>query len=76
MIRRAVSDVDLAGYCEVWTTITPREPSALDEVKRRLERQPERLYLVAEVGGPIVGARLRRPVAVARAHRPRGSGAP
>jgi mycothiol synthase len=55
MIRRADTDADLTGWCEVWTAITPREPVTLEQVKRRLERQPERLYLVAEVEGEIVG---------------------
>ncbi len=55
MIRRAETDADLAGWCEVWTAVTPREPSRLEDVKRRLERQPERLYLVAEHAGQIVG---------------------
>jgi mycothiol synthase len=55
VIRRAETDRDLAGWCEVWTAITPREPNTLEQVKRRLERQPERLYLVAEEDGSIVG---------------------
>jgi mycothiol synthase len=55
MIRRAETEADLAAWCEVWTAITPREPVALDDVRRRLERQPERLYLVAEDLGEIVG---------------------
>jgi mycothiol synthase len=48
MIRRAETDADLAGWCEVWNTITPREPIRVDEIKRRIARQPERLYLVAD----------------------------
>jgi GNAT superfamily N-acetyltransferase len=55
MIRRAESDADLAAYCEVWNAITPREPTALEDVKRRIERQPERLYLVALDGDEVVG---------------------
>ena len=55
MIRRAESDADLAAWCEVWTAITPREPAKLDDVKRRLKRQPERLYLVALDGDEVVG---------------------
>ena len=56
MIRRAGTDADLAAWCAVWTAITPREPSTLEQVKRRLEREPERLYLIAEKGGRVVGA--------------------
>ena len=55
MIRRAETDAELAGWCDVWTAITPREPSTVDEVKERLARQPERVYLVAEQNERIVG---------------------
>lgn len=55
MIRRAETDADLAGWCEVWTAIEPREPVTLEQVKRRLAREPERLYLVAVQAGRIVG---------------------
>jgi GNAT superfamily N-acetyltransferase len=47
MIRRATTDVDLAAWCEVWNAITPREPVTVEDQQRRLERQPERLHLVA-----------------------------
>lgn len=55
MIRRAETDADLAGWCEVWNAITPREPNSIEDVRRRLERQPERLYLVALEGDEVVG---------------------
>ena len=56
MIRRVETDADLQGWCDVWTAITPREPSAsIEVIRRRIERQPERLYLVAEVAGQFVG---------------------
>ena len=61
MIRRAETDSDLAAWCEVWTAITPREPVTLEQVKRRLERQPERLFLVAEEEGHVVGSGLVAP---------------
>jgi mycothiol synthase len=48
MIREAVSDADLASLCEVWAAITPREPMTPAQLERRKERQPERLYLLAE----------------------------
>lgn len=54
MIRRAETDADLSAWCEVWTAVTPRDPTALEDVKRRLARQPERLYLVAEEDGQPV----------------------
>lgn len=84
MIRRAETDADLAGWCEVWNAITPREPNAVEGVRRRLERQPERLYLVAEEHGQIVGLGFRGPsqsplrtaleVRVLPEHRRRGIG--
>jgi GNAT superfamily N-acetyltransferase len=55
IIKRAVTDADLAGWCEVWNAITPREPVGVDDVRRRLRREPERLYVVAETAGRIVG---------------------
>jgi mycothiol synthase len=48
MIRRAESDADLALWCDVWTAITPREPITVEEVERRITRQPERLYLTGD----------------------------
>jgi mycothiol synthase len=61
MIRRAETDADLAGWCEVWSAITPREPVTLEQVKRRLERQPERLFLVAGENGRFVASGLVAP---------------
>jgi mycothiol synthase len=55
-IRRADSDDDFAGYAAVWNAITPSEPITVAETKRRLARQPWRLYLVAEEDGRIVGS--------------------
>jgi GNAT superfamily N-acetyltransferase len=84
MIRRAETDGDLAGYCAVWNAVTPREPTSADDVRRRLERQPDRLYLVNEEGGEIVGLGFAGPsqspertavvVRVLAAHRRRGLG--
>lgn len=56
MIRRAETDADLTAWIGVWNAITPREPSSsVDVVRRRIERQPERLYLLAEEHGEAVG---------------------
>jgi mycothiol synthase len=56
MIRRIESDVDLEAWIELWEAITPREPSApLEVIRRRIEREPQRLYLLAETGGKPVG---------------------
>jgi GNAT superfamily N-acetyltransferase len=48
MIRRAETEADLAVWCEVWGAITPREPVRVEDQLRRLERQPERLQLLAD----------------------------
>ena len=84
MIRRAESDADLAAWCEVWNAITPREPNSLDDVRRRLAREPERLYLVAEEDGRPAACGFAGPsqspertavaVRVLRAYRRRGIG--
>jgi mycothiol synthase len=55
MIRRAESDADFTGWVSVWNAVTPREPTALEDIRRRLERQPERVYLVADENGAIAG---------------------
>jgi GNAT superfamily N-acetyltransferase len=55
MIRRAETDSDLAVWCEVWNAITPREPITVEQLERRLARQPERLHLIADdVGAGLV----------------------
>jgi mycothiol synthase len=84
MIRRAETDADLAAWCKVWAAITPREPVALEDVKRRLERQPERLYLLASAASEVVGLGFAGPsqspertalaVRVLPEHRRRGIG--
>ncbi|HEV2713226.1 MAG TPA: GNAT family N-acetyltransferase [Gaiellaceae bacterium] len=55
MIRRARADADLARWCDVWNAISPREPIRVEEIKRRLARQPERIYLIGgDVGAGLV----------------------
>jgi mycothiol synthase len=61
MIREAKTHEDLVGMAEVWTAITPREPMSAEQMERRRERQPERLYLAAEADGRTVGAGLAAP---------------
>lgn len=85
MIRRAETDADLAAWREVWNTITPREPTApVETIRRRLEREPERLYLLAEAESQVTGIGFAGPsmspertavaVRVLPAHRRRGLG--
>ena len=47
--------------CEIWAAITPREPMTPEQLLRRKERQPERLYLIAEEDGLAVGLALVAP---------------
>ena len=53
-IRPALSDEDLQAYVELWNTVTPGEASVEQQRKRR-ERDPRRLYVVAEHAGELVG---------------------
>jgi GNAT superfamily N-acetyltransferase len=84
VIRRAETHADLQGWVDVWNAITPREPLDVPTVRERWERQPERLYLVAEEDGEIVGQGMVAPsdspgrafvgVRVLPDHRRRGHG--
>ena len=61
-IRRAESDADLEAYVAVWNAITPEDTPALVEQQReRLEREPRRLYLLAEDDGRSVGCGFAGP---------------
>jgi mycothiol synthase len=61
MIREAKTRHDLAALCEIWKAITPREPMRPEQLERRKERQPERLYLIAEEEGRPFGLGLLAP---------------
>ena len=61
MIREAETLEDLAALCGIWRVITPREALTPEQLHRRKERQPERLYLLAEEGGGAVGLALVAP---------------
>jgi mycothiol synthase len=61
VIREAKTRDDLAALCEVWAAITPREPMTPEQLLRRKERQPDRLYLLAEEEGRAVGLGLVAP---------------
>lgn len=61
MIREARTRDDLAALCDIWATITPREPMTPEQLLRRKERQPERLYLLAEEQSRAVGLALVAP---------------
>jgi GNAT superfamily N-acetyltransferase len=61
VIREAATREDLAAFCQVWATVTPREPLTPEQLLRRKERQPERLYLLAEEDGRAIGLALVAP---------------
>jgi mycothiol synthase len=61
VIREAKTLDDLARLCEIWRAITPREPMTPEQLLRRKERQPDRLYLLAEEKGLAVGLALVAP---------------
>ncbi len=61
MIREATTRADLAALCEIWASITPREPMTPEQLERRRERQPERLYLLAEEEERAVGLGIVAP---------------
>ncbi len=61
MIREAAAREDLAAFCRVWATVTPREPLTPEQLLRRKERQPDRLYLLAEEDGRAIGLALVTP---------------
>jgi mycothiol synthase len=61
MIREALTDADLAAYVGVWNAITPAEPSSVELQRERREREPRRLYLLAERDGRAVGCGFSGP---------------
>ena len=62
MVTLHVAEKDeLDAYVAVWNAITPAEPSDPDQQRERRDRDPRRLYLVAEVGGEIVGCGFAGP---------------
>ncbi len=61
MIRPARTEADLGAYVGVWNAITPEEPTTAAIQRERLERDPRRLYLVAERDGAAVGCGFSGP---------------
>jgi len=64
MIRRAETDADLAAYAACWEAVWPDDPVSVDFIRERLDREPERLYLLAEEGRDVAAV-----AAVARSSR-------
>jgi GNAT superfamily N-acetyltransferase len=55
-LRAAASDDDLGAYVGIWSAITPDEPADAGEQRERRGRDPQRLYLLADLDGAPVGA--------------------
>jgi len=58
VIRRAESDADLAAHAAIWSSVRPRDTVSGEFVRGRLEREQERLYLLAEHEGKVVGCAI------------------
>ena len=58
---RAVSDAELPSYVEVWNAITPDERATIEQQRDRRERDPRRLYVLAEADGRAVGCGFAGP---------------
>jgi GNAT superfamily N-acetyltransferase len=58
---RIAEDAELDAYVRVWNAITPDEPSDPEQQRERRERDPRRLYLVAELDGEVVGCGFAGP---------------
>jgi mycothiol synthase len=56
MIRTVESDADLDAYIGIWNAVTPDEPADREQQRERRERDPQRLYLLAEWDGAVVAA--------------------
>ena len=69
MIRPAESDADLAEFVRVWNAVRPDAPLTTALLRERRERDPRRLYLVAELDSDVVGGGfMARSDAEGRAH--------
>jgi mycothiol synthase len=53
---RVAADADLDAYAALWNRVTPDEPADAAQQRERRERDPQRLYLLAELDGAPVGA--------------------
>jgi len=61
MIREAATDADTVAYAAIWSAVRPQDPISADFVRGRLEREPERLYLLAERDGHAVACGVTIP---------------
>ena len=62
MIRPVESDADLEAYVATWNAVVPDDvPTTVEHQRDRRERDPRRLYLLAEVDGEVVAAAYSGP---------------
>jgi mycothiol synthase len=55
-VRPAAQDAELEAYVAVWNAAVPEDvPAVVEQQRERLERDPRRLYLLAEQNGRPVG---------------------
>jgi mycothiol synthase len=55
VIRLAESPDQVESYVAVWNAVTSEEPTFFEQQWERLQRDPRRLYLLAEHEGEVVG---------------------
>jgi len=55
MIREATSDDDLGAWTRVRNEVEVEAPSTVADLRREIERQPDRRYLLAELGEEAAG---------------------
>jgi mycothiol synthase len=57
VIRVAESEADLEQYVATWNAVVPDDvPTTVERQRERRERDPRRLYLLAEVDGKVVAS--------------------
>jgi mycothiol synthase len=62
MIRPVETDRDLEAYVAVWNAVLPQDtPSVVEQQRERRERDPRRLYLLAELDGRPVASGFAGP---------------
>lgn len=61
VVRPVESEHELAAYVDMCNAVVPEDPISVDQQRARLERDPRRLYLLAELSGEVVGASYAGP---------------
>ena len=61
VVRPVGSEQELAAYVGVCNAVVPEDPISVEQQRARLERDPRRVYLLAELSGEVVGASYAGP---------------